>query len=240
MHNKVYGAVRDGGRGEQKMSRKEEVYIPALEGKKIPLLTLDNKWHKLFTQTSDNAKIRELEKELNELIKKQGKYTTESQKLKKIKKKLMDEIVLLAEKAEQDSGKKKKIDKKIEENRRLVNECNEKYEQMQDELLELPRSMNQVNKELMLATMEVCYDKIQSNTKEIDELSEWVANMRVELKKNLIRKQEREINNQELYYYMHDVFGPEVMEIFDIKYNPEERIKKKKEEEKEQDASNTL
>lgn len=149
----------------------------------------------------------------------------------------MNEIVLLADKAEQDSARKKKIDKKIEKNKDLVNDCNRKYHELKAELEEVPKRMDKVNHELMLATMEVCYDKIQSNTKEIDELEDWITNIRVKLKKNLIRKQEKEINNQELYSYMHDVFGAEVMEIFDMKYNPDDK-KKKQKEEKEQDASN--
>lgn len=30
------------------MSRTDEIFEPALAGKKIPILTLDHKWHKLF------------------------------------------------------------------------------------------------------------------------------------------------------------------------------------------------
>ena len=45
------------------MSRKEEVFIPALENKKIPLLTLDNTWHRLFTQTDPSDEILALEEE---------------------------------------------------------------------------------------------------------------------------------------------------------------------------------
>lgn len=41
--------------------------------------------------------------------------------------------------------------------------------------------------------------------------------MRKELKKKIIRKQEGEQKNKELYAYMHDIFGPDVIEMFDIK-----------------------
>ena len=51
--------------------------------------------------------------------------------------------------------------------------------------------------------------------------------MRIELKKNLVRKQEKELKNHALYSYMHDIFGAEVIEIFDMKYNPEEKFPKK-------------
>ena len=51
------------------MSRIEEVYKPALTGKKIPTLTLDNKWHQLFTQTESNPQIENLQTQLNDLLK---------------------------------------------------------------------------------------------------------------------------------------------------------------------------
>lgn len=199
------------------MSRREEVYEPALKGKKIPILTLDNKWHRLFTQTESNETILALMQELTELLKRQGKLNTELKSIKALKKKLMGEIMgAMEDVAEQD----KKSEKKMEENKRLINECNEKTEAYQDELLELPRQIDAVNYRLMLETMDVCYERIQQNTVEIEETAEWVARIRVELKKRLIKKQEQELMNQKLYSYMHDIFGAEVMEIFDMKYEP--------------------
>ncbi len=47
-----------------------------------------------------------------------------------------------------------------------------------------------------------------------------MAKIRIELKKNVVRKQEYEISNQEIYSYMHDIFGAEVVDLFDMKYNP--------------------
>ena len=42
--------------------------------------------------------------------------------------------------------------------------------------------------------------------------------VRVELKKRLIRKQEQEQMNQDIYTYMHNVFGPDVIDMFDLEY----------------------
>ena len=75
--------------------------------------------------------------------------------------------------------------------------------------------------ELMLDTMEICYEQIAQNTMRINEISDWIAGMRIELKKNVVRKQEAELKNQQIYSYMHDIFGAEVIDIFDMKYNPE-------------------
>lgn len=198
------------------MSRKDEIYSPALKEKKIPILTLDNKWHRLFTQTNPNKAILRLEEELNDLLKKQGKATTESKDIKRLKKKLMQEIVENAEGTAE--GNNQKALKKMEDNKRLINECNERLTMYEDQLIELPGEIDRVNRELMLQTMDICYDTLKTNETEIEETAKWVAAIRVELKKRLIRKQEMEQMNQKLYSYMHDIFGAEVIEIFDMKY----------------------
>ncbi|MCR4930012.1 MAG: hypothetical protein K5988_08475 [Lachnospiraceae bacterium] len=198
------------------MSRSDEVYKPALEGKKVPVLTLDHKWHRLFTQIDSNSEIKSLEKELNELLKRQGKINTETKEIKALKNKLMEEI-------RSSSMDSESVDPaKIEENKKLVEDCNQKLESYQDEALDLPNEINEINKKLMLATMEVCYDDIKEGTEEINEISQWIDEIRVELKKKVVRKQEKQKRIQDLYAFMHDIFGADVIEIFDMKYNPDE------------------
>ena len=121
------------------------------------------------------------------------------------------------------------LEKKIEEHKRLIAECNEKFDAYQEELMDLPRQIDAVNHELMIFTMDYCYDSMQENTKEIVEIAKWITEIRIELKKNLIRKQEKEIYNHQMYAYLHDIFGPEVIELFDLKYNPSKPVPKKKE-----------
>lgn len=198
------------------MSRSDEVYKPAITGKKIPILTLDHKWHRLFTQIDSNSEIKKLEEELNELLKRQGKVNTETKDIKKLKAKLMEDMRTSSMEGE---GSNEAI---IEENKKLIDECNQKLDSYQDEILELPPKINEVNSKLMLATMEVCYDDIKEGTEEINEISEWIESVRVELKKKAVRKQEKQQRIQDLYSYMHDIFGADVIEIFDMKYNPDE------------------
>ncbi|MBQ2183473.1 MAG: hypothetical protein II399_02460, partial [Lachnospiraceae bacterium] len=124
------------------MSRSDEVYKPALEGKKVPVLTLDHKWHRLFTQIDSNSEIKSLEKELNELLKRQGKINTETKEIKALKNKLMEEI-------RSSSMDSESVDPaKIEENKKLVEDCNQKRESYQDEALDLPNEINEINKKL--------------------------------------------------------------------------------------------
>lgn len=200
------------------MANKEKTYEQALKGKRIPILTLDNKWYRLFTMMEPDRELKRLEENLNTLLKQQGKMNTESKSIKKIKKKLMDEIVQLMERDDSSA------DKKIGENKRLIEECNQKLEDYQDKLLDIPREIDNANYDLMIRTMEMCYEVLQTNSKEIDEIGEWITNIRVELKKNIVRKQEKEIKNHELYSFMHDIFGADVVEIFDVNQEQMNRI----------------
>ena len=111
---------------------------------------------------------------------------------------------------------------KIDENKRLINECNEKIKAYQDEALDFPSRIEKANAELMIETMKVCYENMRLNEHHISSIGKWIADVRVELKKNVVRKQEMEIANQEIYSYMHDIFGADVIDIFDMKFKPDE------------------
>lgn len=205
------------------MALEEEIFREALVGKKIPILTLDNQWHKLFTQTGDNDEIHSLEENLNELLKRQGKLNTEIKSLSSFKKKLMQEIVSIMELP--DSSSK---EKKMAENKRMIEESNQKLDEYNDELMELPKKIDDANLELMLATMRLCYSKIQQNIQDIEAINKWVSEFKVLLKRKILLKQSKEVWNDETYSYMHAIFGPDVIEMFDMKYNPDNVLNKQK------------
>ena len=204
------------------MAKKDKDFQVALQGKKIPILTLDNKWYKLFDYTEKTPSIKKNEQLLNDLLKRQGHLTTESKDIMRLKKKLMQEIVDLMD----EEGAK--ADKKAEDNKRLIEECNEKLEEYEDELMELPKEIDKVNYALMSETMDLCYDIMHDNHKMIEEISKWITAVRIELKKNVVRKQDCETENQRVYAYMHDIFGADVLELFDMKYMSKSSDTKKK------------
>ena len=210
------------------MSRTDDIYKPALSKAKIPLLVLDNNWHKLFTQADETPEIRKLEKRLNELLKEQGKFNTEQKKLKACKRKLMDEIIQLADRYGGDRDEA--IEREMDRHRRLVEECNERLKQLQEDAGDNGKEIDETNYQLMLKTMELCYKRLEENRKEIEYYEDWISKMRDELKENIIRKQERETSTFELYTYMHNIFGRDVIDIFDMHYHPEEYRPKKKED----------
>lgn len=200
-------------------SRRQDKFEEALAGKKLPVLTLDGKWYRLLDELGRDA-AKEFENQLNNLLRRQGKLNSEIKDVKRLKKKLMNEMLPMVDEANTGSNE---MEAKIEEQKRMIEECNERIDENEDELKDIPMAISQINEQLMLVTMDYCYETMQKNTEEIEALDEWVERIRIELKKNLIRKQEMEQKNHEIYSYMHDIFGAEIVNLFDMKYNPEEK-----------------
>lgn len=194
------------------MTHKEEEFQQEIADSRIPVLTLDNKWYRLFRNLKDYPKIIQKEKELNELLKRQGKINTEIREIKVLKKKLMEEIVNLAD--EMNDGA---TGKKLEDNRRIIEECNSKMDAYQEEMNAIPMEIEEKNKELMLETCLYCYENLHQNNTDIMEIEKWVDEIKEELKKRIIQKQSMEIQNRQIYAYMSDIFGDRIHQMFDIK-----------------------
>ncbi|SHJ30986.1 hypothetical protein [Pseudobutyrivibrio xylanivorans] len=177
---------------------------------KVPMLILDQKWHRLFALGGKPEDVKELENKENELLKRDAELKKELKDLKKVKESLMASVM------ENMEGTSDLVSKKLDDDKRLLEECNERIAAAEDEQKELPAQTDEVNRELMMATMDYCYDKLRTNSTEAEEITNWIKDIRVQLKKNVIRKHNREINNKEIYSYMHDVFGMEVLNLFDM------------------------
>lgn len=191
-------------------------FIKALGNKKIPLLILDAKWHALFPDYRKSGEIKRLEKELNVLVKKQGQVTHDIKDYENAKKALMDNIVNnMTDGHEHDSvlrGKKQDM------NQRLIEKLNDKIVEAQVLEEQLPNLIKQKNKELLIACMSVCYAELTANTEEIERLDAVVKAMREELKNQILAKQDMEMRNTELYTYMHNLLGADVVNVFDRKH----------------------
>ena len=190
----------------------------AIRNKKVPILVLDQKWHRLFAIHGKTDEIKEAEANLNALLARQGKLNNDLKEYKKLKNKLMDNIV-----QNMDGSNKEITDEQRQKNqdddKRLIDELNQKTEEAEEELLEIPKQIKAENSTLMLLSMEYFYSKIRVNQEEAQEIDAWIKQVCVDLKKNIIKKQNREINNREIYNYLHDILGPEVLDLFDLQYD---------------------
>lgn len=189
------------------------LYIQALKGRKIPLLTLDPRWHQLFPDHRKTNEIKYLEKKLNKLIQKQGQTSNDLKDYEKAKKVLMQNIVNnMTDGHEHDSPVRQR---KQEKNQKLMNDLKDKITQAEGLQESLPQDIKLANDELLIASMRVCYGELVSNSEKIEAEEQQIAQMRDELKNHILQKQEMEMRNTEMYKYMHNLLGAEVVEVFD-------------------------
>lgn len=169
----------------------------------IPILTLDERWYHLVNAKIKTDEIAYWEKQVNELLKKQGRLNTDIKDIKKLKKQLINDVV---ENMESDGDNREHV---MNQNQRLIQESKDKIANLEDELMELPRELARANERLLTETLKVCYSKMNSNHEDIEVLNKWIDATRVKLKKNILIKQDKETNNENMYSLIHDIIGPE-------------------------------
>ena len=177
----------------------------------IPILTLDERWYHLITDKLKTDEIRYWEKRLNELLKKQGQVNNDLKEVKKIKSRLIQGVVDNMQDEDNDP-KKAKV---MEQNQRLIQEAKDKINSLEDEALDIPRDIVDANRNLLIETVKVCYNKINSNKEDLEVLDKWINATRVKLKKNILIKQDKEEANNRMYSSMHDILGVDVMKELD-------------------------
>ena len=173
--------------------------------KNIPILTLDERWYHLINEKNKTDEIAYWEKQVNELLKKQGRINNDIKDIKKLKKQLINDVV---ENMEDDDSSRQK-QKRMSQNQRLIQESNDKIASLEDELLEVPRELARANEKLLTETLKACYDRMNANTEDIEVLDKWINATRVKLKKNILIKQDKETVNNNMYSLIHDISGPE-------------------------------
>lgn len=173
---------------------------------RLPPLTLDVKWQSIFNTPDKSENIKKLEKQLNKLVKRQGGINNDVKDLKVLKKKLMQEIV---ENMEQQGNSR--VDKKMRKSRELIEDINDKLILLEDEELDLPGSMADINARLMLESMSEIMDIYDENEEEIEELESWINETRVELKKRVLLLQQKKEDNAMMERYLHEMVDGDII-----------------------------
>lgn len=182
--------------------------------KRLPILILDERYHRLFPEEDKTPEIKKLEKKLSDMLKRQGQVTNDLKTVKKIKADLIQSVLQNVENTELSDSKRQKL---MNANQKLIIEAKEKIEALEQEETDMPENIRTANLALVLECVEVCYERIHQNYEDIQILGKWINEVRIELKKKVLVKQDKETKNAEIYSYMHDLLGPEMMEIFDNK-----------------------
>ncbi len=183
------------------------------KNKKIPILTLDQRWYALFPEENKPSHIRDIEDKLNQLLQRQGKLTTDMKDMKQLKTNLMKEIITHMDVDDSEVGMMKA--KKLDQNQKFIKEIGEKMKDTEDALMDIPYQIKAVNQQLIIESAKDCYKRLNYNNQKIEEIAQWITKIREELKEKILIKQDMEIQNTTVYSYMHDLLGPDLLQNLD-------------------------
>ena len=193
--------------GKKRFNNNMELISNAMKQKHIPIVTLDEKWLAIFPEEKQNAKQKSLVKKINALLAKQGALRQEIKELKVRKTKVMQLVVDNMEKPNNEA-----IMQKLQEEIKNINTKSAKDE---EDLEAIGPEIEQVNEELVMESMSICYNKVDINYKRINELLSDINTMRKLLKEKIIEEQDLSEENDRMYAYMHDLLGAQVIDEFD-------------------------
>ncbi len=191
-----------------------ELLWEAIKNKKIAVLTLDSRWNMLFEDARKQPVIKKLVKQLNGLFKEQGGTVNKVKDMKVLKKKLMNNVIDNMEESS-DENVNKLRNRKQEANHKLIGDINSQLSESSDRLMELPYEIQRVNQELLLESMLICYDTINTNNLEINALDADIERLNEQLREARVRKVSLEKETNAMYSFMHDMVGGEIIDIFD-------------------------
>ncbi len=198
-----------GKRSKTQMNQGDWQFLHTIQGKKLPVLTLDPAWHALFVNGNKSSEVKKLERRLTDLLKKQGKLTNDNRTMQGKKKKLMKHIIDNMSDTSQENDKRK-----VQEGA-WIERINEQVLLNEEALGELPDQIKRVNEQLLLETFRVIYGQVEINRERIGILDDRIELLRQELAMKLLEKQEREEYNHNIFNNIKDMIGMEALELYD-------------------------
>lgn len=188
----------------------DAVLAAAVSDSNIPVLILDSRWHELFPPGEKPESIVQLETELEKLLKEQGKLVNECKEMKRAKKKLMDGIVANMGNSSQKVSK---------QSQKLIVQMNERIEAGTNRIMELPSLIREANERLLVEGVKISYRSMKETEMALQEIKREIENLRISLEEKEQKKESMENQRDVMYSYMHDLLGPEMVELFDRDIN---------------------
>lgn len=183
------------------------------EGRRIPLVNFDERWLTIFPKEKMTNHMNELSAKVNDLLKKQGKAVEEIKGYKRYKEQLMQEIMENMDADDTFFGRLKA--RKLEKNQKLILELNAQLQKSEDELADLPAEIRQVNEELLIETTRECFHQLIKTDNQVNLLKDTIKEYEDRLHELKEEVKEVEKTNRDIYLYMHDMLGPDLMKKID-------------------------
>ena len=201
--------------------KKIKTIIKSTDGLRLPPLILNEIWLQNFHKRYKNNKMQKLESNLKESLKKQARITEAYNKLHDKKKQNLNVIMDLTPKvfatnvpeSSEKSNESAKV--RMETLQTEVLEINDNLEQLKIELAEVPNEIDNMNRQLLNETIEVCYHEMLTSQQNLEALAPKIDKRREELKKLVEQQAIYKETYQSTYTLLHHLVGETLIDRLD-------------------------
>lgn len=193
------------------LSYEEEEFLTRFQDIEVPLLILDERWLKIFPDNYKTNEMLRLERELREAFLYQAKLNDDIKAAETVKKKLLDRIIQFMGVAQLSKEEARKQEKSQE----FIRNLNGRIDELQEQFESMPEQIHELNQQLLIESLRVCYRRMKENKEKLDAQKELVEEARALLNSREARKQELHRENEHIFTFMHRIFGRRIIELFD-------------------------
>lgn len=196
--------------------KREDDFASCVRINKLPILILDETFNYVF-KNNKTERMVEIEEELKDLLKEQGRLNEQCGKLEKSKKIRLSKILNLS--GELDEKNSSSTVEEMGKNQNTVEIINNELENMKNRLAELPEIIDAKNYELFSEAVRVSYNDVSKVSSKIKKLEPEVEKLRAKLKEKTDIKDVLDDEYKEKSLFLRKFIGHEGIQILDERFD---------------------
>lgn len=198
------------------LKKKLKFDIATLKKNDISILTLDERWNRIFKIIPISKGIIKCQDNLNRLIAQEAALFQEQQNIEPEKKKHMNNIMALTQEAFEKNNDQAK--RSISDSKLRIEQLNKRAGEIDDELLEMKNKIRESNFKLLEETVRYVYSVITRSRKKEAKIEEKLAVLKKKLKKLQEQRQNLLTDWTEVYAFFHDLLGSDELTRLDVQF----------------------
>jgi len=198
------------------LKKKLKFDIATLKKNDITILTLDERWNRLFKNIPISPGVKRYQDSLNRLIGKEAALFQEQQSIEPEKKKHMNNIIALTQEAFEKNNEQAK--QSIKESKLRIEKLNKRAKELEDELFEMKNRIRECNFKLLDETVRHVYNYIAKSREKEAKLEAELDLLKNKLKKLQAQRQSLTTDWTEVYAFFHDLLGSDELTRLDMQF----------------------
>jgi chromosome segregation ATPase len=202
--------------------QKLQFNIATLKKNDIVILTLDERWNKLFKIIPISAGVKKQQDFLNKLLGQEAGLYQEQKSIEPEKIKQMNRIMMLTEEAFDKNNEEAK--KSLSESKDRIESLNKRAQELDNEIYQMKGRIREANFKLLEETVRYVYSVIEKSREKEKKLDSEIEQVKKKLKDLQAERQNLAADWTDVYSFFHTLLGSdELTKLDQLFLKPEEK-----------------